>query len=268
MSLVCLASQKGAPGVTLTSLLVAAAWPSAPGRRKLLLEADPSGGSLALRYRLGLETSLITLAVAARAGLDDDKLAAHLQELPGGLPAIVAPDGPDQVQSALQASGATIATWMADRAEIDAIADLGRMTDTNLPLARAATAILMVARPEVEHLQPAARRMADLAEHGPRVGWILVGDRPHRPEEIQTTYGHSVVAVLPDDQRTARALTNGSMSARIMKSPLVRTATTVATDLAAWLHPEPVAGPDESATDLAEAVSDEVRPALVGGDQR
>lgn len=63
-------SQKGAPGVTLTSLLLAAAWPSTPGRRKLLLEADPSGGSLALRYRLGLETSLITLAVAARALLD------------------------------------------------------------------------------------------------------------------------------------------------------------------------------------------------------
>lgn len=264
MSLLCLTSQKGAPGVTLAALVLAAAWPQNPGRRKVLLEADPAGGALALRYGLGLETSLITLAVAARAGMDHDTLSDHLQELPGGLPAIVAPDGPDQVRAALQASGPTIATWLAATAEVDAIADLGRLTDTNLPIAHTASALLMVARPEAEQLQPAARRMADLAAHVPSIGWVLIGDRPHGPDEIQDTYGHPVVAVLPNDPRTARALTAGTMSGRIMKSPLVRTAASVADDLATWLHPEPAGAGPEPLTDADETVDWPLSPLDVG----
>ena len=53
MSLICLASAKGSPGVTTTALALAAAAPTDGGRRKLLLEADPSGGTLAIRYQLG-----------------------------------------------------------------------------------------------------------------------------------------------------------------------------------------------------------------------
>jgi MinD-like ATPase involved in chromosome partitioning or flagellar assembly len=254
MSLVCLTSQKGAPGVTLSALVIAAVWPQASGRRKVLLEADPAGGALALRYGLGLETSLITLAVAARSGLDHGTFDDHLQELPGGLPAVVAPDGPGQVRAALQTSGPSIAAWLAESDAIDAIADLGRLTDANLPVSLAANAVLMVARPEVEQLQPAARRMAELAEQVPSVGWVVIGDRPHGPDEIQDTYGHPVVAVLPDDPRTARALAAGTMSARIMKSPLVRTAASVADDLAEWLHPEPVGAASEALDDADETV--------------
>lgn len=267
MTLLCLTSQKGAPGVTLTSLVLAAAWPEIAGRRRFVLEADPAGGALALRYGLGLETSLITLAVAARAGLDHDTLDAHMQELPGGLPAIVAPDGGDQVRAALQASGPHIARWLAALDDVDAIADLGRLNDANLPLARAATAVLMVARPEAEQLQPAARRMAELAGHVSSLGWILIGDRPHGRDEIQDTYGHPVVAVLPDDTRTARALTAGTMSARVMKSPLVRTARSVAGDLSAWLHPEPTVAISAALVDPDQTVDWPLSPLDVGANR-
>ena len=52
MTLTCFASAKGSPGVTLTALGFAAAR-AAAGTPTLLLEADPSGWSLAIRYQLG-----------------------------------------------------------------------------------------------------------------------------------------------------------------------------------------------------------------------
>ena len=58
MALICFASQKGSPGATLSALTVAAAWPNLAGRRKLLVEADPDGGVLAVSYRLGREPGL------------------------------------------------------------------------------------------------------------------------------------------------------------------------------------------------------------------
>ncbi len=264
MGLICLTSQKGAPGVTLSSLILAAAWPESPGRRKVLLEADPSGGSLALRYGLGLEPSLITLAVAARSALDEEMLAAHLQELPGGLQAVVAPDGPDQVRAALQASGPSMAAWFAATNEVDVIADLGRLTDANLAVAREATAVLMVARPEVEHLQPAARRLADLTGQVSSLGWILIGERPHGPEEVQDTYGFPVVGVLPDDARTARALTAGSTSGRMRKSLLVRSATSVADTLADWLHAQVDRNSGETRLAVATKIEEDVAPVPAG----
>ena len=268
MALICLASQKGSPGVTLTALTLAAAWPTDETHHKLLLEADPSGGTLALRYGLGLETSLITLAVAARAGLADDTLADHTQELPGGLAAILAPDGPSQVAAALEASGSSIASWLADQPNLDTMADLGRLTDASLPFASAADVLLMVARPDAEHLQPTARRMADLAGRVRRVGWVLIGNGPHTAEEVAETYGCPVVAVLPHDARSAGAITTGAGTRRLTRSPLVRAASSTAHQLHAWLHPEPAdaspAGEPEHET--AQSPTDRPEPALVTGE--
>ncbi|MEL6986164.1 MAG: carbon monoxide dehydrogenase maturation protein, partial [Actinomycetota bacterium] len=69
MTLICLASQKGSPGASAAALALAAAFKPGEGRRKLLLEADLSGGALAIRYRLPTEPGLVTLAAAARAGV-------------------------------------------------------------------------------------------------------------------------------------------------------------------------------------------------------
>ncbi len=270
MGMICFASQKGAPGTTLTALAIAASWPTPDSRRKLLLEADAAGGSLALRYQLGLETSLVTLAVAARAGLDDETLTAHTQQLPGGLAAVLAPDGPEQVRAALRASGPQLATWLGDHPGTDTIVDLGRLNDDALPFISAARALLMVARPQAEQLQPAARRMADVATVCPSVGWILVGERPHSADEIETTYGYPVVAVLPDDRRTASALESGSISPRLTRSSLVRSANSAARDLATWLHlpPPPTTREAEPVAGTSTDAQNGTEPALsVGGDR-
>ena len=64
MSMVALASAKGAPGVTTTAVALGAVWP----RRVLVAECDPAGGDLAARFRLPPEPNLVALGMAARHG--------------------------------------------------------------------------------------------------------------------------------------------------------------------------------------------------------
>jgi len=255
VSLICFASQKGAPGTTLTALAVAASWPTTADRRKILMEADRSGGVLALRYQLGLEPGLVTLAAAARGGLDDATVWEHTQTLPGGLPVIVAPDGPEQAEAAIEASGGQIARSFAERRDLDTIADLGRLSPRSpaLSIASEADAVLMVARPEVEQLQPAARLLASLSGKCRNMGWVLVGDRPHGRTEVEDAYGVAVVATIADDRRGATAAEQGASGRRLARTPLVRSAASLADQLQHWLHAEEPAEPSVTAEPVAEA---------------
>ncbi len=69
MSLLCSPAAKGSPGVTLTALGVAAAWPTTdrPAARCWSRPTRPVA-SLAVRYQLGRQPGLITLAAAGRHG--------------------------------------------------------------------------------------------------------------------------------------------------------------------------------------------------------
>ncbi|MEM9565361.1 MAG: hypothetical protein AAGA93_22250 [Actinomycetota bacterium] len=250
MTLISLASQKGSPGTSMAALTLAAALRPGEGRRKLLLEADPSGGVLAIRYRLSTDPGLVTLAAAARAGLDADELWRHTRDLPGGLAAVVCPDGSDQVHSALAAAGAAIGRHLAERRDVDVIADLGRLVPGSpvLELAAESTALLMVARPTADQLQPAARRLAALRPEIRNLGWLLIGEKPHGPAEVEDTFGFPVVGVLADDRRSVEAIAGGAITRRVRRHPYVRSAVTVADTLRSWLSPladaTPDAGPD------------------------
>ncbi len=77
MSLIAVASVKGAPGTTTTALSLAATWP----RRALLAELDPDGGDL--RYRRGaafldVGLRLLSHSLAGRAEAAPDVVAVHL----------------------------------------------------------------------------------------------------------------------------------------------------------------------------------------------
>ena len=87
MALIAVAADKGAPGVTTTALALAAVWP----RPVLLAECDPAGGDLVYRLpaadggRLDPRRGLLSLAVAARRGLQPHQAWEHTQKLSGGL---------------------------------------------------------------------------------------------------------------------------------------------------------------------------------------
>lgn len=235
MALICFASQKGSPGVTLTALTVAAAWPSTPGRRKLLLEADADGGSLAIRYQLGRQPGLLSLAAASRHGLGREDLLSHAQELPGGLAAVVAPERADRAAAVLSTSGGALGAWLAALPDVDVIVDCGRLHGASpaLTLAGHADAVFFVSRPVAEQIQPAVERLKSLGGNVETIGWVLIGERPYSAAEVSAATGIPVAAVLADDPRTAHALTNGECSQRVRRSSLVRTASAFAARLAA-----------------------------------
>lgn len=256
MTMICFTSRKGAPGTTLSALAIAAAWPAPAGRRKLFVEADASGGSVALRYGLGLEPGLVTLAVAIRSGAQGAEVWDHAQELPGGLAAVVGPDSSERAGAALAAVGGSFGRWLAQLDDVDVFVDLGRLgTDAHAAgLVAAADLTLMVARPCVEQLQPAAYAMAALPVEADRVAWLLIGERPHTASEVSDAFAWDVAGVIADDRRSASDLESGG-GRRLRRSALVRSASLVAETLAFRFEPsaEPEPGPDGVGT-LAELV--------------
>ncbi len=87
MKIVTLASVRGAPGVTTAALMLASTLPEA-----VLVEADLDGGVLAIRYGLGREPGLTTLAASSP---DDDRGWRANAQSAGGVPVLVEPDLPD-----------------------------------------------------------------------------------------------------------------------------------------------------------------------------
>ncbi len=230
MSLICVTSAKGAPGVTLTALGLAAALQVDETRRKVLLEADPSGGSLAIRFGLGRQPGLLSLAGAGGHGLADEDLWAHVQELPGGLGVICAPERADRTRAILNTSARSLGTRFAGLDELTVVADCGRYTpgDPASALVEAASQVLMVARPTAEQVQPAAAAAQHLATMGVDVAWVLIGEHPHSATEVASVTGIPVARVLPDDPRGAELLASGNATAR--------RANRLARHFATWAH--------------------------------
>ncbi len=263
MSLVCFASFKGSPGTTLTALATAAAWPTDGNRRKLLLEADADGGALALRYQLPTKPGLISLAAAARRGLSKDQIWDHAQSLPGGLPAVLAPDGPEQANEVLRGSGRELGRWLSSLPDIDVIADVGRLSigSAAFELVSAADAVLGVVRPTAIELQPAAQRMVALSAYGLRVGWVLIGEKPYTANDVSRAYGLPVVHVVEHDDRGAKQMETGTSPNKLRRSSLVRSIAGLADTLSEWLHP---AGVENWAPPTSAASSATTPPSAVG----
>ena len=127
VTLICFTSQKGAPGATLTALTVAASWPGEDTERRVFLEADRAGGAVALRYGIGTDPGLLTLATSIRSDNSAD-IWSHAQQLPGGLPGILAPDAPQQVSATLAAANRSLGRWLEER-HVSVLADVGRLGD-------------------------------------------------------------------------------------------------------------------------------------------
>jgi len=230
MSLICFASGKGAPGVTLTALGFAAARANV-GRKVVLLEADPSGGTLAVRYQLARQPGLITLAAAGRHGLSRDELWNHAQELPGGVAAILAPEREDRTSAILRESGQRLGRWLADIPDVDVIADCGRIDSESLAsgIVTQADTLYLLARPTAEEIQPTAALATVALERGISVSWVLIGDRPHESGEVASVTGVPVSAVFPDDRRGAEAMLEGRAGRSGKRSRLARVISALAT---------------------------------------
>ena len=235
MALIALASAKGSPGVTTTALAFTLSW----GRRIILAECDPAGGSVMagyLRGQLGAHRGLIPLAVAELRGDPlDDQLWVQLVDLDAPrrdrllLPGLTDPAQAGSLPP-VWARLAAFFTGLEDQPGYDVLADCGRLAvgAAPWPLLQAADAVLLVVRPNLPSVTAAVPAVAAItrqltAGRDPTVlGLVVAGDGPYSPTEIARQLKTPLVAHLPRDDRTADALSFGGEAN--LTGPLMRAA--------------------------------------------
>jgi hypothetical protein len=206
--LVAVCSVKGSPGVTTWALALAAGWPG----RVVLVECDPSGGSLAARFGLSPTPGLGSLAAAARRDTTAGLLWSHTQALPGGLAAVAAPPGADYTRAALHtlqdSRRQTVSVLRGAAAHGTAvIADCGRLDSTSpvVPITREADQLLLLVHPLADQLTNLAANLSMVDLWSMRPGLVLVGDG-YPAHEVTRELGVPVVATIPRDTKGASAL--------------------------------------------------------------
>lgn len=250
MAVIAVAGGPGAPGATTSALALLLAWPLEPGRRVVLVEADPDGGAVlagALEGRVEAVYGLRNLAIADRRGLLAQTLWEQLVDLsPDGtaerllLPGLTDPS---------QAPGLAY-TWepLADllhgleQQGYDVIVDLGRSgtTGASAVLARRADVVAATVRTTLRGLSAARPRLAALAEDlatagtgADALGLLLVAEGPYSAAEVSREFGLPVLGLLPHAVRTARVLSDGGdiTDRRFIRSELMRTARSAADEV-------------------------------------
>lgn len=220
MTLVAVGSVRGAPGVTTTALLLASCLDGA-----VLVEADPAGGVLAVRYGLGREPGLTTLA--ATPARERARLLEHAQDA-GGVPVVVGPDAAEASEALWRGAGDALAAAVRDAGGW-VVVDAGRVHRPTA-VVRRADLVLLAVHPVAEQLVGATHLVASLrgAVDGD-VAVMLVGDGPYRAADVETVLDCPVVAHLPDDEATAAHLRDGrGTRARVARSRLARAVSALA----------------------------------------
>lgn len=246
-------ADKGSPGVTTTATALAAVWPDP----RVLLEADPSGGDLALRLRspqdgeLAVSPTVTSLAADAREGIAAGALARYAQRTALGFPVLVGPstaEGMEPMARLWPLVAEAAASWPGT-----VIADLGRLQlhHAASPLAAAATTVVLVTRAATrEDLYHVRERASELAArlgqgpHGRSPLAVVVGCPSAQARAATAQIRHAlasraatstipVAGAIAVDRRAVEAL-RGMPNRRLFGSDLLRSAATVAQTLLGW----------------------------------
>jgi hypothetical protein len=265
MALVAVAADKGAPGVSTAAVALAAVWP----RPVLLAECDPAGGDLVYRLpahdgsRLDPRRGLLSLAVAARRGLQPHQVWEHAQKLHGGLDVLTGVIGAEQA-AGLQLLWGSVGKVLATVPQADVIADCGRLgvDGPHYDLLAQASSIVLVTRAtlgEVIRLRDRANAIATAIEKrgrpGTRADIVVVADYRNFKAAIaevanaleQGKVRARILGGLAYDPRSAEQL-SGEWSGKLDKSMLIRTARGIAAHLAEGLPLLPVSAAQARAT--------------------
>jgi hypothetical protein len=252
MALIVIAADKGAPGVTTTALALAAVWP----RPVLLAECDPSGGDLVYRFPaadggpLDPRRGLVTLAVAARRGLQPGQLWEHTQKIAGGLDVLTGVTNAEQ-GAGLSTLWGPLGGLFAGLSGGDVIADCGRLgaDGPQYDLVAQAAVVLLVTRPDagdVIRLRDRTAAVAAAAGARGRRGFtsavaVIADQRTLRATAAEVGQALSqrdvpagVAGGIADDPKGAELL-RGAWGGRLDKTLLIRSVREIAQQLAASL---------------------------------
>ncbi len=255
-------------GTTTLGVALAATWPA--GRRVLVVELDPAGGTLAAASGWAAEPSLVSLAAAARRSREPEAIWEHCQHLPGGGAVLAAPAGAEQTRGA----AGMLAGLLARLGELDAdvLVDVGRLDATAPmpPVASGAGRVVLVARPRLADLHALAtfvetRTVGASPLEAGGMGLVLVGDGPYPDDEVAGALGIEVLGRLPWDPQAAELLASLPGSDRQLRlSPLVRAARTLADRLVADTAPTVAAAAGDPAPAAGSLRVRMLRPFRIG----
>jgi hypothetical protein len=252
MALIVVAADKGAPGVTTTALALAAVWP----RPVLLAECDPAGGDLVYRFpaahgsSLDPRRGLLTLAVAARRGLQPGQLWEHTQKLSGGLDVLAGVINAEQ-GAGLGLLWGPLGELFAGLQGGDVIADCGRLgaEGPQYDLLAQAAVVLLVTRPHAGDVIRLRDRTAAVAagvnargRRGFTPAVLVIADQRNLRATVtevgqalaQGNVTAAVLGGLANDPKGAELL-RGEWGGRLDKTLLMRSARETAQQLAAGL---------------------------------
>jgi hypothetical protein len=252
MALIVVAADKGSPGVTTSSVALAAVWP----RPVLLAECDPAGGDLVYRLpaadggQLDVRRGLLSLAVAARRGLQPGQVWEHTQKLQGGLDVLAGVTSAEQ-GAGLEGLWGPVGAVLAALPGADVIADCGRVGADGpfYDLLAQAAVVVLITRPdlgEVVRLRDRATAVAAALHRrgrpGVQVGVVVIAE--HK------VFGSAVAEIgraLADGRRPAAVLggialeprsadqLRGAWGGKLDRSLLIRTARQIAAQLSSSL---------------------------------
>lgn len=233
--IVALGSLKAAPGVSTLALALASVWPNGSGRRPVVVEADASGGDLAVRFGLPDVAGLLALAAGARQGGSEsavDEVDGCGQEVAGGLSVVVAPTGADQAEPCVAEVAACPSVLRGGEGAV--LLDLGHLGSApSRELARAADRLVLVAGGGVDALAHVAARPAWL--EGLRPELAVVGQCRYPEADIAKALRmeRDQIHLLPWDARAAAVLGGSGRvgERRWRRAPLSRAAFTLARQL-------------------------------------
>lgn len=258
MALIAIAADKGAPGVTTTALALAAVWT----RPVLLAECDPSGGDLIYRFpsaaggRLDPRRGMLSLAVVARRGLEQQQVLGHTQKMHGGLDVLAGVTNAEQ-GTGLNLLWGPLGKSLAAIPQADVIADCGRLGPDGpiYDLLAEATMIVLVSRAnlgEVIRLRDRAAALASAMDKRGRRSFdshvLVIADQKRSSvavAEVNHAIGQGGVPAkllggLADDAKGAELL-RGEWGGKLEKTALVRSAREVSKQIIGMLAPLPAA---------------------------
>jgi hypothetical protein len=277
MALIAVAADKGAPGVTTASVALAAVWP----RPVLLAECDPAGGDLVYRLpaadggRLDPRRGLLSLAVAARRGLQPHQVWEHAQKLRGGLDLLTGVSGAEQ-GAGLELLWGSVGRILAAVPQADVIADCGRVGVDGpvYDLLAQATAVILLTRVSLGEVIRLRDRVSVLAtalqrrgRPPGRIDVVVIADYKNFGAAIaevgqalrQGGAPARVAGGLAYEPKSANQL-RGEWSGKLDKSMFIRTARAIAGDLASEL-PGPSSGARRAAPAPSQSSGPAARPA-------
>lgn len=236
MPAVVLVSAKGSPGVTTAAAALAAV--GAPTGRALLVELDPSGGSVQVLASGPAAWGLVDAAGRLRRETGPDPILANATTLPPGVPALLAPTAGHIAESVIGSAGDRWLTSLRAAAP-DVVVDAGRWepSQRTAPRIAGADVVGLVCRPTVGGIE-AARLALERVRQAARapVVVIAIGRKPYPPDEIAGHLDVPLGGTLAWDPRGVAALWVAGATRRWRRSSLGRSAAATAAQLADLAH--------------------------------